>query len=154
MFNLKEYKSYFATVEVDLEDQSFYGKVAFINDLVTFAGTTLPELQASFEEAVDDYLIICEEYGDEPNKSFSGRFNLRMPKDLHQDLSVEALKAGVSLNKHIIQRLEGVNTSPEIIHKVDYHQHAYLAPIADEDNEEEPSFSAFIGISPTLGLVQ
>mgnify|MGYP005978226703 CR=1 FL=1 len=37
--------------------------------------------------------------------SYSGKFNVRIPKSLHQKLSVEAEKEGVSLNQYIVYKL-------------------------------------------------
>ena len=40
-----------------------FGKILGINDLVTFEGTTVQEIKAAFQEAVDDYLLMCEQVG-------------------------------------------------------------------------------------------
>ena len=45
------------------EDRVFHGKIEFINDLVTFEGRSVDELEAAFAEAVDDYLELCETVG-------------------------------------------------------------------------------------------
>lgn len=36
---------------------------------------------------------------------FSGKLNIRIPKSLHQRLSIEAKKDGVSLNQYIVYKL-------------------------------------------------
>jgi predicted HicB family RNase H-like nuclease len=38
-------------------------------------------------------------------EKFSGRFVVRMPKSLHQHLSIKAQKEGVSLNQYVIYKL-------------------------------------------------
>ncbi len=45
------------------EDGVCYGKITGINDLVTFHAYTRDLLQQSFEDAVDDYCLTCEELG-------------------------------------------------------------------------------------------
>ena len=70
------YKGYTGDVSVNIEKEVLYGKVLFISDLVTFEVPIQEELQKAFEEAVDDYLVICEEFGDEPNKPLNSTFNM------------------------------------------------------------------------------
>ena len=54
--NEMEYKGYKGTVEFSNEDNCFYGKIAGIDDLVTFESQSVEELNIFFKEAVDDYL--------------------------------------------------------------------------------------------------
>lgn len=51
------YKSYSAEIHFSEEDNVFYGKVIGINDLISFEGSTVNELNNAFEEAIEDYLI-------------------------------------------------------------------------------------------------
>ena len=60
MSNLLEYKDYLGTVEYSSSDKVLYGKVIGINGLVSYEGDSIESLQADFEEAVDDYLVMCE----------------------------------------------------------------------------------------------
>ncbi|MEP6628188.1 MAG: hypothetical protein ABJA32_09405 [Ginsengibacter sp.] len=53
-----EYKDFHGTVHFSNEDAVFFGKIAGINDLITFEGATVKQLQASFKEAVEDYVSI------------------------------------------------------------------------------------------------
>ena len=62
------YKGYEGIAAFSDEDNVFHGKLQGINDLVTFEGETIDELEIAFEEAVDDYLDICARYGKEPEK--------------------------------------------------------------------------------------
>jgi len=48
----------------------------------------------------------CEERGEEPEKPFSGKFNLRLPPELHAKLSAYAQAKGLSLNIYIAKTLE------------------------------------------------
>ena len=56
-----------------------------------------------FHQAVDDYLLYCEEKGIEPDKTFSGKFNVRISPELHRKAVLEATKQDVSLN-NIVQK--------------------------------------------------
>jgi predicted HicB family RNase H-like nuclease len=44
--------------------------VEYIRSLISFEGSDVASLRASFEEAIDDYLALCEEKGMEPEKAF------------------------------------------------------------------------------------
>lgn len=101
-----EYKGFTGSIEVDLEDQLLFGKVLLINDLVSYEGQTLPELKASFESAVDDYLAQCEATGKPANKPLSGLFNVRVGEDLHRQAVLYAHRNALTLNKVVIKALE------------------------------------------------
>ena len=48
-----------------------------------FEGQSVEELEESLKDSVDEYIEKCQDEGIEPQKPFSGKFNLRMPADLH-----------------------------------------------------------------------
>ncbi len=50
------YKGFTARIEYSDEDECFIGHIAKIRDIVGFHGESMIEMQAAFEEAVDDYL--------------------------------------------------------------------------------------------------
>ncbi|WP_038292220.1 hypothetical protein [Zooshikella ganghwensis] len=54
--NTLSYKGYHGSVEVCTEDNILFGKVLFINPLVSYEGESVKALQEAFKEAVDDYL--------------------------------------------------------------------------------------------------
>lgn len=95
------YKGYFARVEFDPEDHIFVGHIVGIRDVVGFHGESVVELEAAFREAVDDYLVACKELNQEPNKPYSGRLMLRIPKDLHASVAAAAEAKGKSINKWV-----------------------------------------------------
>ena len=107
MFNMKndkvlKYKNYIGSVEYDLTDKCLFGKILFIDDLVTYEGNTIEELETAFHNMVDDYLETCKEIGKEPQKAYSGNFNIRTTPEIHQSLAEIAKMENVSLNKLII----------------------------------------------------
>lgn len=57
------YKGYYGSVHYSDEDQVFFGKIEFIRSLISFEGTDVKSLKASFQESVDDYLETCREKG-------------------------------------------------------------------------------------------
>lgn len=73
-------------------------------------GDTPDEAYQNAREAMEGWLEVKLEHGDsipEPRdtETYSGKVNLRMPKSLHQRLSTEAEKEGVSLNQYMLYKL-------------------------------------------------
>ena len=97
--------TYTAEIEYDDEDRIFHGRVKGLRDVVTFEGATAEEVEADFRGAIEDYLDLCRRRGEEPDRPYSGRLNLRMPPELHRQLSEEAERAGRSLNAHLLEKL-------------------------------------------------
>jgi len=75
------YKSYMGHVEFDDDADIFHGEVINTRDVITFQGKTVAEIKKAFRESVDDYLAFCKERNEEPEKPFSGKFNLRIDAD-------------------------------------------------------------------------
>jgi predicted HicB family RNase H-like nuclease len=101
-----KYKGYTGHVEYDDEAKIFHGEVLGIKDVVTFQGTIVDEIEQVFKDSVDDYLAFCMERGEEPDKPFSGKFNLRIPPELHAKLSIAAQLQGDSHNNYITKMLQ------------------------------------------------
>jgi len=110
--NSIEYKGYLGTVEFSPDDMVFHGKIHGINDLVTFEATNVERLISAFYEAVDDYLDICERYGKPPEKAYSGQFNVRIDSSLHRQLSINAVKQGITLNQCVVNALAEYCSEP------------------------------------------
>lgn len=98
MNDILEYKGYSANVHFSAEEDIFYGKIFGINDLVSFEGETVKELKQAFREAVDDYLETCKEIGKEPDKTYKGVFNVRIPSNLHRQAAIVAATKNITLN--------------------------------------------------------
>lgn len=100
------YKGYDATVEYDDQDRLFFGRVINTRDVIAFDGESVNELEQSFHAAIDEYLQDCEAINKDPEKPYSGRFNLRISPDLHRTIAVEAERNGLSLNTYVENALE------------------------------------------------
>lgn len=99
MNSVLHYKGYSARPEYSAEDQVFYGKILGIDDLVDFYTDNAKAIEAEFHAAVDDYLAFCEEVGKQPQKEFSGTFNVRVSPELHRKASLKAQEENITLNK-------------------------------------------------------
>lgn len=106
MKNTLSYKEYIGTVSFSAEDRLFYGKVEGIDDLITFEGSTVEELDAAFRYMVDQHIADCEKEGKLAEKSYKGVFNVRISSTLHKKASHAAIKKGITLNQLIKQALE------------------------------------------------
>jgi predicted HicB family RNase H-like nuclease len=96
-----EYKGYYGTVEYDAEERLFHGDVLNIQDVITFQGTSADEIERAFKDSVDDYLAWCLQDGKEPERPYSGRFNVRISPELHRDVALTARKSRMSLNRFV-----------------------------------------------------
>ena len=103
--NTLKYKGYIGSVAYSEPDKVFYGKLEGIDDLVNYEGESVQELTSAFHEAVEDYLIFCEEHNCKPEKSYSGAFNVRVAPCLHRDIANLAVEAGISINAFVKRAL-------------------------------------------------
>ena len=106
--DLLHYKGYSARPEYSSSDHIFYGTILGISDMVDFQSENARDLEGEFHKAVDDYLEFCKEIGKEPQKEYSGLFNVRIPPDLHREISQFAQAEGVSLNKAVEQAIRAM----------------------------------------------
>ncbi len=100
-YTVGPYKGYLGSIELDFESNVLHGSVIGTRDVITYEGVTPQALCAAFEESIEDYLTFCEEQGEDPEKPYSGKFNLRITPDLHRELSLEAAMKDCSLNAYI-----------------------------------------------------
>ena len=103
--NTLKYKGYIGSVAYSEPDKVFFGKIEGIEGLVNYEGESVQELTAAFHEAVDDYLIFCEEHNWKPQKSYTGAFNVRIAPDTHRDIANLAAEAGISINAFVKRAL-------------------------------------------------
>lgn len=101
MDNLMRYKGYWAKVQYSEEDDCFWGKVEGIRDSITFEGRTVDDLRKDFEGAIDDYIDWCKKDGIEPQKQYSGSFNIRIAPELHREASLLSKIKDISLNQFV-----------------------------------------------------
>jgi predicted HicB family RNase H-like nuclease len=102
---MMEYKGYIGTVEFDADARIFHGDVINTRDVITFQGKTVDEIEQAFKESIDDYLEWCAVEGVDPEKPYSGKFNLRLSPDLHKEAAVTAKRLKMSLNSFVEKAL-------------------------------------------------
>ena len=117
MKDLMKYKEFLGSVHFNSEDEVFYGKIEEIDDLISFEGKTVPELKKSFNRAVDDYVVLCNENNKELYKSYKGSFNIRIPPELHRKAVRKSILEGLSLNQFVQKAIEKEIEQKKIIHQ-------------------------------------
>ena len=96
----------------EMNDESghyFYGKILELDGCQS-TGDTLEELYENLNEAMEGYLEVKLENNlpiplPERTENYSGKFNVRLPKSLHQRLAIQAEEEGVSLNQLVLYKL-------------------------------------------------
>lgn len=96
----------------EMNDESghyFYGKILELDGCQS-TGDTLTELYENLNESMEGYLEVKLENNlpvpiPESTENYSGKFNVRIPKSLHQRLAIQAKEEGVSLNQLVMYKL-------------------------------------------------
>ena len=131
--NILTYKGYLTKIEYSSEDGVLFGKIEGINDLILFDSENASEIEAKFQEAVDDYLAYCQEKGKEPDKNFKGQFNVRVSRELHRELYLFGVRNNQSLNS-VVE--EALNEFVSLNKRAEYAKDNFLYPNIFQQNLE------------------
>jgi predicted HicB family RNase H-like nuclease len=104
--NLMTFDGFSAKIEYDSDTDLFRGEILGLHGGADFYGANPEELRQEFKRSLDVFLEVCKEKGIEPRKQFSGKFNLRIPPELHERLAMAAQAQGKSLNSLAQEALE------------------------------------------------
>ena len=96
--NLMTVDGYHAKIEYDGETDQFRGEILGISGGADFYGSSPDELRRELRKSLEVFLEVCKEQGIEPRRQYSGKFNLRIPPELHEKLAITAEVQGKSLN--------------------------------------------------------
>ena len=96
--NLMTVDGYHAKIEYDQELDAFRGEILGLSGGADFYGKNPKELRVEFKKSLKVFLDVCQEKGIQPRRHFSGKFNLRIPPELHERLAIEAQARGKSIN--------------------------------------------------------
>ena len=113
MLRVEDYmKLPYTRIVQEMNDESghyFCGRILELDGCQS-TGDTIEELYESLNEAMEGYIEVKLENNlpiPEPERAddYSGKFNVRLPKTLHQRLAIEAQNEGVSLNTLVLYKL-------------------------------------------------
>ena len=103
--NMLTYKGYQGRFDYDSEADIFHGEVLHLTDVITFQGRSIDELKQALADSVEDYLEFCAQKGKIPEKSYSGKFYVRIAPEVHQRIALEAARDGISINSWVARVL-------------------------------------------------
>ena len=95
-----------ARIDYDEETDLFRGEILGLTGGADFYGSSPEELRKEFRASLDVFLAVCREKGIEPRRQYSGRFNLRISPELHEQLALRAQATHKSLNAFAQEALE------------------------------------------------
>lgn len=96
--NVMKVDGYHARIDYDGELDLFRGEILGLNGGADFYGKNPKELRTEFRKSLKVFLAVCSEKGIDPRRNFSGKFNLRIPVELHEQLAIMAQAEGKSIN--------------------------------------------------------
>ena len=104
--NVMTLDGYSAKIEYDAELDLFRGEILGLNGGADFYGKNPKELRAEFKKSLQVFLDVCKEKAIEPRRNYSGKFNLRIPPELHERLAIAAQAEGKSINSFAQEALQ------------------------------------------------
>ena len=106
MMNIMKINGYKATIKYDPAIDQFRGEFIGLNGGADFYASTIEQLKDEGKTSLKVFLEMCEEEGINPRKEYSGKFNLRVPPELHAEIAAKAAAEGKSLNKCVTDLLD------------------------------------------------
>jgi predicted HicB family RNase H-like nuclease len=105
MMNKMVINGYSAVIGYDPEVEMLRGEFTGLNGGVDFYARDIENLRREGEISLQVFLDACHARGIEPKKTFSGKFNIRLPENLHAAIAEAASAEGKSLNQWITEIL-------------------------------------------------
>jgi predicted HicB family RNase H-like nuclease len=94
-----------AVITYDPDIGMFRGEFLGLNGSADFYATDVEGLKREGSISLRVFLDMCREDRVEPFKRFSGKFNVRIPEELHADVVAAARASGKSLNQWVEEAL-------------------------------------------------
>jgi predicted HicB family RNase H-like nuclease len=104
--NIMEVDGYKAKIEYDPELEQFRGEILGLNGSADFYGNSPASLRKEFRSSLKVFLEVCQEKQINPTKEYSGKFNLRIPPRLHQEVAARAASEDKSINQWVAETLQ------------------------------------------------
>jgi predicted HicB family RNase H-like nuclease len=101
MMNIMEINGVKAVIAFDPDINMFRGEFVGLNGGADFYATDIEGLRREGEVSMKVFFEMCAEEGVSPYKKTSGRFNLRLPHELHEKAVTLAKASGKSVNAWI-----------------------------------------------------
>ena len=105
MRHTMEVGGYQAAIQFDPDIEMFRGEFVGLNGGADFYARDIAGLRREGVASLKVFLDMCREDGVEPQRQFSGKFNVRIPPELHAAVAVAAAADGKSLNQWVADEL-------------------------------------------------
>lgn len=106
MKNVMEHKGFYGTVQYSGADECLIGHIIGISDSVSYEGKNVDDVQYDFKDAVEQYIVVCDELGKKPLKSAKGSFNVRINRETHLKALIKADAENKTLNQVVKEAVE------------------------------------------------
>lgn len=106
MNNVMIINGYRAVIQYDPEIEMFRGEFTGLNGGADFYADSVAALRNEGAISLEVFLEECKKRSIEPNRSYSGKFQVRLPSDLHESASGAAVARGLSLNQFVATAIE------------------------------------------------
>ena len=106
MNNTMTIGSHRAVIQFDPEIGMFRGEFVGLTGGADFYADSVEGLRREGETSLRVFLDVCREKGIEPMRTFSGKFQVRIPEALHARAVEAAAAHGMSLNQFIQRAIE------------------------------------------------
>ncbi len=103
--NLMQINGVNAVITYDPEIEMFRGEFVELNGGADFYAKDIESLKEEGALSLEVFLDACKARNISPQKSFSGKFNVRVPSGLHAKITTAAMATGKSLNQWIVDTL-------------------------------------------------
>ena len=112
MMNVMDISGVKAVIAFDPEIAMFRGEFVGLNGGADFYATDIEGLRREGAASLKVFFEMCAEEGVSPYKKTTGRFNLRLPQDIHDKAVTMAKASGKSVNAwiaDIIRQADGIH---------------------------------------------
>ena len=99
--NVLKIDGHYAVVSFDPEIEMFRGEFVGLNGSADFYAASVED-----RASLAVFLAVCSERGIAPERKFSGKFNVRIDKKVHERAAIAAAARGVSLNTLVEEAIE------------------------------------------------
>ena len=106
MMNVMKINGFSAVIKYDPEIEMFRGEFVGLNGGADFYAKDIENLKKEGAISLKVFLDACKERNIEPRKEYSGKFNVRVPSNLHANIASAANAEGKSLNQWVVDALE------------------------------------------------
>ena len=100
-----EVGGYQAAIRFDPDIEMFRGEFVGLNGGADFYARDIAGIRREGVASLKVFLDMCREDGVEPRRQFSGKFNVRIPPELHAAVTAAAAADGKSLNQWVADEL-------------------------------------------------